>query len=401
MIPRRRIEIELADLADAMAAPFRADRRQRDVQAFESALAAYLQCPHVRTTSSGRDALHVILQALDLGRGDEVVVPAYTLGELVPFLQRDGYRLVAADVDRGSYNVTPDSVAAVLTPRTRAILVLHAFGAPCDIAGVAELARSRAIPLIEDCAHALGATAGARKVGSFGTAAFFSLEVNKPVASFGGGVVVTGDAELARRVDGIIDRRPHAEWPALKKALLKTAEELAVRSPLYGIAARLMFAERSAGAFDRCYRRLHDQVRARELAYSGFQARMGLRRLRRLDERNARLNARWYELRQRLAGTPLTPQQRDRFGTPAFYNFAAAYPGALAAMRRTAQGQGIDIAIHGEVMDDAAALLGQDNCPNAAALFDSLALLPLHGGVTPSRLDGMAQSLRSLFAASR
>lgn len=398
MIPRRRIDIELADLADVIAAPLRRSRRQRDVEAFEAALAAYLQCQYVRCGSSGRDALHVVLQALDLRPGDEIVVPAYTLGELVPFLQRDGYRLVAADVDRASYNVTPDAVAARLTANTRAILVLHAFGAPCDIEGIVELARARAIPVIEDCAHALGATVGRRKVGSFGTAAFFSLEVNKPVASFGGGIVATRDAELAARIDRILATRPRTEWPALKKALLKTAEELAVRSPLYSLAARLMFAGNS-GAFERYYRHVHDQVRAREIAYSGFQARMGLRRLHRLDARNARLNAGWTDLQQRLAGTPLLPQQRDRFGSPAFYNFAAAHPGALAPLRRAAQRQGIDIAIHGEVMDDAAALLGQDDCPHAAALFQSLLLLPLHGGVTPVRLDAMTQMLRTLLAA--
>lgn len=401
MIPRRRIEIEAADIGDFFAAPFLSHRRHRDVHVFEGALAAYLGCPQVRAVSSGRDALRVILAALELRPGDEIVIPAYTLGELVPFLQRDGYRPIAADVDSRSYNVTVDTVAAALTPRTRAILVLHAFGAPCDIVGIGELARTHAIPLIEDCAHALGATAGARKVGTFGRAGFFSFEVNKPVATFGGGIVATADAELARRIDGLIDRRPATEWPALRKAAFKMAEEMAVRSPLYGVAAALMFSERRSGAFERHYRRFHDRVRTQELAYSGFQARVGLRRLRRLDQRNAQMNAHWEELRRRLDGTPLVPQQRDRFGTPAFYNFAAAVPGALAPLRDAARRAGIDIAIRGEAMDDVAALLGQGGCPNAAALFGSLALLPLHGGVAPLRLDAMAQRLRTVLAAVR
>ena len=98
-------------------------------------MARWLGCRYVLATGSGRHALLLILDALGLEAGDEVVIPGYTLGELLPLLRGRGLELVPADVDPATFNVTPASVAACLGPRTRAILAVHLFGAPCDTTG--------------------------------------------------------------------------------------------------------------------------------------------------------------------------------------------------------------------------------------------------------------------------
>lgn len=393
MIPRRRIPIAAADLRDIAAAPFVSSTRDAaDVAAFEQAFRSRAGCAHALATASGREALLLIVDALGLGPGDELIVPAYTLGELLPLIAARGIACVAADIDAATLNVTAASVAARIGPRTGALLVDHLFGAPCDIGALAELAARRGLPLIEDCAHAAGAVACGRPVGSFGQAALFSLEVSKGVATFGGGMLITSDARIAAHARQALAGRQCHRGPALRKAALKCVEELAVRSPLYALAARLMFGGKSGSGFEQAYRRAHDRLRPQALAYSGLQARIGLRRLAGLDVRNQRLNALWQELAQHLPPGFAVPQ-RDRHGEPAFYNFAARYEGDIRRLRRAAQAQGIDLAIGGEVMDDCAALLGQADCPVAAAAYAGMVQVPLHDGLGRGGPRGVAEKL--------
>jgi dTDP-4-amino-4,6-dideoxygalactose transaminase len=218
--------------------------------------------PHARATASGREALGLILDALGLGPGDELIIPAYTLGELLPLLQGKGLTLVPADIDPETFNMTPETVAACLSPHTRGV------------------------PLIEDCAHATGASVAGRAVGSFGQAALFSLEPTKPVGAFGGGVLTTADTHLVAEVDRVMARRRQRQWPAMRKALVKWAEEVMVRSPLYGPVARRLFAEDSAERFDAFYRRANARTRSTAEKFSAYQAAVAGPQLDRLDERN-------------------------------------------------------------------------------------------------------------------
>lgn len=393
MIPRRRVDIGAIDFADLLRGlgdvPDAALARVRE---FESAASATLDGLPVRATASGRDALDLILDGLGIRAGDELVVPAYTLGELVVRLQGRGLRLVAADIDVDSFAVTPHSVARAITPRTRAILVLHTFGAPCDIAGLAAIAAARGLPLIEDCAHAFGARIEGRPAGSFGTAALFSLEVAKPVATFGGGLLASASDDLLASAARRLDVRRHSPWPAARKAVMKSVEELAVRSPAYGIAARLMFRAEQGGGFERFYRGLHDRVRPDDVAFSGFQARRGLRRLAGLARRNAELNRMWEQMAASLP-PGFTPQARRRCGEPAAYNFVARHSGDLSRLRRRAQARGLDLAIHGEVLDDVAPLLRQHDCPGAAKVFAEAVAIPLHLGIDAARLRRIGEIL--------
>jgi dTDP-4-amino-4,6-dideoxygalactose transaminase len=398
MIPRRRIEIDGADLADLLRGlRDTAATAEAAVRAFEAGASIALDGRKLRATASGRDALDLILDALGLVAGDELVVPAYTLGELVLRMQARGLRPVAADVDVDSFAVTPHSVARAITPRTRAVVALHVFGAPCDIAGIAAVTAAHGLPLIEDCAHAFGASIGGRPAGSFGTSALFSLEVAKPVAAFGGGLLATASEDLLASAAARLDRRQRNPWPATRKALMKGIEELAVRSPAYGIAARLMFGEKRADGFEQFYRGLHDRVRPANIAFSGFQARMAARRLACLPQRNRELNRLWQQLAETLP-PGFTAQLRDRCGEPAAYNFVARHDGDLPALRRRAQARGLDLAIHGEVLDDVAAMLGQSDCPGAAQVYAQAVAIPLHRGIDAARLRRIGEILGTVSA---
>ncbi|AKU10218.1 hypothetical protein AzCIB_0313 [Azoarcus sp. CIB] len=396
MIPRRRIPLEWGDLADALRAPWgSADATAAQVAAFERAFADAVGVPHAIATASGRDALGLILDGLGLGAGDELVIPAYTLGELVPLIRARGIVPVPADVDPASFNMTAASVATRIGPRTRAIFVVHLLGAPCDIRGICALANAHGIAVVEDCAHAFGASIDGRPAGSFGRAALFSLEATKAVAAFGGGVLTTADEALAAATRARLAGRARREWPPVRKMLLKFAEELAVRSPAYAIAARVMFSARRGGGFDRLYRQAHDRVRGTAAAFSGFQARLGLRKLQRAQARQKRLDAQWEVLARSLPPRFVT-QRRGDFGRPAFYNFVARFQGDIGALRAAAQRHGLDLGIGGEVMDDTAAMLGYTDCPGAATAAAQAVLIPLYDGLSEGRLRRTAAILRRL-----
>lgn len=398
MIPRRRLPLLWADLREVLKTPFiSADEAAASVAAFEREFATAIQVPHAFAVSSGREALCLIIDGLGLVPGDEIVIPAYTLGELLPLLGRRGLRLVPADIDPDSFNVTVDNVRAALTPQTRALLVVHLLGAPCDLEGLALLAAARGVALIEDCAHAPGATIAGRPVGSFGVAALFSLEANKALAAFGGGVLTTADAGLAARVAAILAPRPRREGPAIRKFLRKWVEEIVVRSPLYGLLVRVLFAEGTASRFENFYRRSNDRARqavSQPPAFAGIQARWARRRLAELQARQSRMAPVWQQL---AAGLPagFSAQQRNRHGQPVFYNFVARYHGgrSLAQLRRAAQRCGLDLGIGSEVMDDSARLLGRDDCPGAATAYAQAVLLPCWDGMDRSGAQAVLERL--------
>jgi perosamine synthetase len=394
VIPRRRLTLDMADLADWLRALFSsAAQAAAEVDAFEREFAQVMQVPHAFAVSSGRDALCLIIDGLGLGADDEIIIPAYTLGELLPLLSGRGLVLVPADIDPDTFNVTVDSVRDVITPRTRAILALHLLGAPCDIVGLCELG----LPVIEDCAHAPGAMVAGRPVGSFGIAALFSMEANKALSAFGGGVLATRDAALAEKVRQTLSGRPQREWPAMKKMLLKWIEEVLIRTPLYAVAARLMFGGQRAGRFERLYRQANNRVRP-SIAFSGMQARMARRKLQRIAERQARLEPLWQKLAQALP-PQFKVQRRDAAGQPVFYNFVARYRDnlqPLQSLRQRALACGLDLGIHGEVMDDTAHMLGCSDCPGAATAYRQAVLIPLYDGMSAARLDKVIARLHQL-----
>ncbi|MCE5278609.1 MAG: DegT/DnrJ/EryC1/StrS family aminotransferase [Planctomycetaceae bacterium] len=396
MIPRRRLGIHLRDVREAMHGLRRGSAPAgNDVKAFEEALGRYLDCPSfIRATASGRDALVLALESVGLRAGDEIVVPAYTLGELISMLQARGYVPVAADIEGDSFNMAIDSVERHIGPRTRAILALHLHGAPCEIAPLCELAARHGLSVVEDCAHALGASVAGQKVGTFGDAAFFSMESNKSVPTYGGGVLVVKDPAKAQAAAETIAARAVRRWPLMKKAMRYWIEEAVVRGPLFGLAARIAFSPALSGLFERRYRRGRDSLRSAVAAYTDFQARLGIQALAALDDRNARLNSMWERLAEALPDE-LRPQQRGKAGEPAFYNFTAVSEKAapLELRRRLLRG-GVDIGIGSEVMDDCAGMLGASDCPVAAEIFAKACVLPLHEGLNDRRMERMIAVLQ-------
>jgi dTDP-4-amino-4,6-dideoxygalactose transaminase len=172
-----------------------------EVEALERELAAQIGVEHVITVSSGTDALLVVLMALGIGPGHEVITPTYSFFATAGCVSRLGATPVFVDVDPVTLNAGADAVARAITPRTRAILPVHLFGLCADMAPLLALGARAGVPVIEDAAQAIGATCRGRQAGTMGAAGCFSFFPSKNLGAFGdGGCVTTGDAALAREI---------------------------------------------------------------------------------------------------------------------------------------------------------------------------------------------------------
>lgn len=166
----------------------------------EAEFASLLGSRFAVACSSGSAAVHAAVAALDPEPGDEIITTSITdMGALAPILYQ-GAIPVFADVDPRTGNVTADTIAARITPRTKAVIVTHLFGNPCDLTGIMAVADARGIPVIEDCAQAFLASHRGKTVGTVGKLGCFSLQQGKHVTTGEGGLVVTDDPALARRV---------------------------------------------------------------------------------------------------------------------------------------------------------------------------------------------------------
>jgi dTDP-4-amino-4,6-dideoxygalactose transaminase len=167
-----------------------------EVQAFEREFAAWCGAGDGVGVGNGTDAITIALRAMGVGPGDDVVVPSFTFYASVEAIPPTGARPVFCDIDPATYCVTPETVAAALTPRTKAVIVVHLFG---NVAPVAEI-EALGVPVLEDAAQAAGSIGAAGRPGALATAATFSFYPSKNLGAFGdGGMVTTSDAGIAER----------------------------------------------------------------------------------------------------------------------------------------------------------------------------------------------------------
>lgn len=241
----------------------------RKAAEFEDRFRAYLGCQQAVAVASATGGMHVTLQALGIGPGDEVVTPSMTWVSTVNLIQMAGARPVFAEIDRGTLMVTPETLRACLSPRTKAIIPVHFAGAPVDLDPIRQLAHEHGAALIEDAAHAAGTRYRGRRIGSQGTA-IFSFHPIKNLTTGEGGMICAEDAGLAERV------------------------------------RRLKFHGLGVDAFDRQMQGRSPQAEVIEPGFkynlTDIAAALGLIQLQRLDEMNRRRRELALLYRQKLAG---------------------------------------------------------------------------------------------------
>jgi dTDP-4-amino-4,6-dideoxygalactose transaminase len=171
------------------------------VQAFEQEAARYLGVKHAIGVASGTDALHLALIAEGIGAGDEVITTAFTFIATAEAIKYIGATPVFVDIDPKTFNISPAAIEKAISAKTKAVMPVHLFGQPADIAQIDALCRRHNLKLIEDCCQSFGASINGKQTGAFGHAAGFSFFPSKNLGAFGdGGLVVTNSDDSAAKI---------------------------------------------------------------------------------------------------------------------------------------------------------------------------------------------------------
>jgi len=172
-----------------------------EVSALEREFASYVGTRYCLATNSGTAALHLALAALGIGPGDEVLVPAFTFVASALSVLHQNAIPVFVDIEAETLAMDPKLIEAAITPRTKAVIVVHIHGTPCDFDPIYEVARKHGLPVVEDACQAQGATYKGKKTGSLGQVGTFSLQSSKNLACGEGGLLVTDDLEIIERAN--------------------------------------------------------------------------------------------------------------------------------------------------------------------------------------------------------
>jgi perosamine synthetase len=229
------------------------------VNRFEKEFAAFCGAGYGVSVSNGTVALHLVLRALDIGPGDEVIVPDLSFVATANAVLMAGATPVFADIDRETLCINPAAAEALITPRTRAIMPVHLYGHPADMLALMDIADRHSLKVIEDAAEAHGAEIDGRRVGGIGHCATFSFYGNKNLTTGEGGMITTSDAALAARCRHL---RDHAMSPAKRY----WHEEVGYNYRITNLQAALGCAQLD---------RSRELLAARRIIFEHYQARLG------------------------------------------------------------------------------------------------------------------------------
>ncbi len=185
----------------------------KNVQAFESEFAAYCGTEFAIGVGSGTDALHIALRACEIRPGDEVITVSHTFFATVEAIALAGAKPVLVDIDPETYNIDPSQIERIINSKTRAIIPVHLYGHPANMAPILELAQSYKLKVIEDACQAHGAEYLGRRTGSLGDAGCFSFYFTKNLGAYGeGGMITTSDPDIAKRCRLMRDHGQDAKY---------------------------------------------------------------------------------------------------------------------------------------------------------------------------------------------
>lgn len=375
---------------------------------FESAFERRHGGGHAISASYGRMAFYYVLKAMALPPGSEIIVPALTFW-VVPALARvAGLKVVFADVDPATFTLDPAALERAISPATRAVVPTHLYGLPCDMDAIMSIAAKHELKVIEDCAHALGATYDGRPVGTFGEAGFFSFQTLKPLNCYGGGLALVRDAALASRVRALAEREP---WPDEKRVsnrlLVGRLQRIFIKPWVFTISSfPILWVSSLIGANPDVY--LWEDIRALDPLPDQYtermpnvQAAIGLEALERLDgwteqtRRHARL------MDQSLGDLPgITIPAVPARRTHVYYQYCVYGPKrdelVVQCVRR-----GIDIeTLHVDVCSDLE-LFGdaRSEMPGARRAAQAMQI-PVYSTLTDDQAQRVARVVRGVLARS-
>ncbi len=354
-------------------------------------------------TSYGRMAFFHILRALDLPAGSEIIVPALTFWVIPELARQAGLRPVFADVNADTFTLDPEAMARAITPRTSAVVPTHLYGLPCDMDAIMNLARRHKLAVVEDCAHALGATYRGQPVGTFGDGALFSFQTIKPLNAFGGGMALVKDAAVAGRVREQVDVLP---WPGPKRIenrlKVAKAQRFFGRNGVFTLTAfPILWATSWFDWNPDVYlweriQPLHPLKPEYLERFPNVQAALGLDGLQSFDEWTRTTQAHAHAIDRVLRGapdvqTPVAPSDR----THVYYQYCAYVPDRDDLVKRCIR-RGVDIeTLHVDVCPQLPlfADLSPAPAPNAERASEAVQV-PVYAALTDRQVNRVATAVR-------
>jgi dTDP-4-amino-4,6-dideoxygalactose transaminase len=373
------------------------------IEQYEQEFAKFHQMEYATATSFGRMAFYYILRALDLPRGSEIIFPALTFWVVPEIARRAGLRPVFVDVDPTTFNLNPAKVEAAVTQHTRAIVPTHLYGQPCSMREIIRIAEKHDLVVIEDCAQAIGARYQGRRVGTFGTASFFSFQLLKGINTYGGGMVLSNDRALSRNVRDQALREPlQSVRDLLRRFATGYGARVAISPtaftfwgyPLQAVMSLLGDYDLSRFIWEKI-RPLEQFPRTYHQRYSNVQALLGLRSLASLDRHNERCREHATRYTRGLIGwdniqAPPVPPDVEHV----FYQYCVYTAGPELLSRRAIR-QGVDIeTTHVDVCSKLELFKDfRAACPGAEATEKALQL-PVYSRLRESDIDRVLCTVR-------
>lgn len=371
------------------------------IEEFERAFEERVGSGRAFTTAYGRMAFYYMLKALDLPPGSEIVIPALTFWVIPELAEAAGLRVVFADVDADTFLIDPASVERVITDQTRVVVPTHLYGLPCDMDAIVGIAARHNLVIIEDCAHALGATYRGRPVGTFGTGALFSFQTIKPLNTYGGGMALVQDQAVARRVAEIVGALPWPSESRIRKRLLSgRLQRIFIRPdvftwtafPILWVAA-LRDANPDVYLWEKI-RPLSPLPEGYTERYSNVQAALALESLKYVDKWTATTQAHARVMDQALRDVLQVPHvPPDR--THVYYQYCAYGADRDRLITRCVRA-GIDIeSLHVDVCPDLTDLFpgAHIDCPGARRSKDAVQV-PIYASLTDEQVERVARVVR-------
>lgn len=373
MIPRRKVNIRFKDLARyVFYMGFKSN--ERTVQSFELGIAKYLGVEKAACFGSGRNALIFGMRALGLKRGDEILIPALTLGELIPLLQADGYEIKTVDCSPENIRVGFDQVKEAVGPKTKAIMITHLMGGGYDVEKICEFAQKKGIYLIEDAAHSFGAKYDEKYLGTYGDIGMYSLEATKPLNCYGGGVLVArqnATIEKAKELEG--EDTNNSNLKHFKKVMFVYLENLVLKSYLFTFISRIVFHPKVSPLFEKFYRATNSAVRGKK-GFSDLAAYIGLRSLEGFEKEQNEKKKLYRRIKEALLSHDIKFDNPEDHSNFVFY-MLVIFHSDPASMRTKLQKIGVDVGIKSEVLDDCSSLVEGEH-PNAKEKANSIISFP-------------------------
>lgn len=370
------------------------------VSLLEERFAEFIGAKHAMAVSSGRVSLEVILQSLELNKGSEVILPAYTYHSVPDCIRDQGLTPVFVDIDPTDNNIDPGEVKKKIGDKTAAVLATHIFGHPCRLDALSEICKKSGVLLLEDCAHTLGGKFNGRMVGTYGKASFFSFGATKVFNTYGGGIIVCDDDELAGKCRKILD----FHRPPDKKGLFKTITIFSLLSfltqswPFTFTIYPVVWLMNSLnldllGLYGRTFKKMAESISV-PVKFSNLQSLLALKNLDRIEEYNRQRTENAKTLMENLR--PDIKRLEPVEGSESvWYFFAIGAENRKKASKELFK-RGIDTGIH--IMNDCAKLAGiKEQFPITEWWYEHSLQIPIHPPLTPETMHKVADVINDVI----